>query len=326
MHALRRLLRTPSSRLGFVLLSLFLFVAFTAPWLAPPIKKCPNIGYYLIPDWILRPILGSLPCEPYKMPRDGFRVVPLPPDRQAWATFPPQCCKTQHPLGTTENRYDIWYGLVWGTRTSLFAGLTIVGLTFLFGLMLGTISGYFGGWVDGVLMRLVDFVYVFPGFLAILVFISIVGPGLDRIIFVSIVLGWAFYARFARGEVLSLRSREFIDASRAVGANPMRIIVRHVIPNMVYPLLILASLDIGSIVLGLAGLSFVGLGSGEDYADWGAMLALARNRILGSVGGNAFEFWYTIVFPGMAIFLFVLAWNLVGNAVRDAFDPRLSPN
>lgn len=316
-----RFLRQPSSAIGVVLLAMFAAVAVAAPWLAPPERPCPSFVYYVVPDWLTRPIWGAPPCEPYRMPRDGFRATPLPPDWSAWRSFPPDVAR--HPLGTTENRYDIWYGLVWGTRTALSLGIIIVGCTLFIGLVVGVTSGYFGGWVDGTLMRVCDFMFAMPTFLATLVLISVLGRGLDKIVLSSIAFGWAGYARFIRGDVLAVRDRGYVDAARAIGAGPVRIMARHVVPNMIYPVLILASLNIGTIVLGLAGLSFLGLGSGENYADWGAMIALARNRIVGSAGGDLFMYWYTAFFPGVTIFLFVLAWNLVGTAARDQLDPHL---
>jgi peptide/nickel transport system permease protein len=324
---LKRLLKNPLSLTGIVLLVLFFFVALAAPWLAPPAKPCPSFVYYIVPDWLLRPFMKELPCEPFRIPRDGFRATPLPPDPQAWTTFPPrlkdESGRMLHPLGTTENRYDIWYGLVWGTRTALIAGILIVGCTLLIGIILGAISGYFGGWVDSVLMRGVDFVLALPTFLMTLVILSIWGRGLDKIVLVDILFGWAGYARFVRGIILSVREREFVAGAKALGASHWHIIFRHILPNSIYPVLILASLDIGSIVLGLSGLSFLGLGQGEDYADWGQMIAFARNRIVGVAGGDVMQYWYTWVFPGMTITLFVLAWNLLGDAVRDILDPRL---
>ncbi len=324
---LKRLLKNPLSLTGIVLLVIFFSIAIGAPWLAPPPKPCPSFFYYIVPDWLLRPFMRELPCEPFRIPRDGFRATPLPPDPQAWNTFPPRLKdefgRMLHPLGTTENRYDIWYGLVWGTRTALIAGILIVGCTVFLGILIGAISGYFGGWTDSVLMRGVDFVLALPTFLMTLVILSIWGRGLDKIVLVDILFGWAGYARFVRGIILSVREREFIAGAKALGASHWHIIFRHVLPNSIYPVLILASLDIGSIVLGLSGLSFLGLGQGEDYADWGQMIAFARNRIVGVAGGDVMQYWYTWVFPGMTITLFVLAWNLLGDAVRDILDPRL---
>lgn len=318
--AWQRLRKNRLALLAMLLLAFFVAVMFAAPWLAPPVKPCPSPVYYLVPDWLIQPFFGELPCKPHQMPRDGFRSTPLPPNPQAWQTFPPDW--RLHPLGTTENRYDIWYGLVWGTRTALMAAALIVMFSFAIGLTVGGVSGYFGGLLDGIFMRVVDFMLAFPGFLATLVLVSVLGRGLDKIIFASIVFGWTGYARLVRGDILSVREREYIQASRALGASHARLLFRHVIPNMIYPALILASLDIGAVVLGLSALSFLGLGSGEDYADWGQMIALARNRIAGVAGGDPFQYWYTYVFPGVAIFLFVLAWNLLGDTVRDVLDPR----
>jgi len=315
-----RLLRNRLGLVGFTLLGLFLGVYLLGPWLAPPEKPCPSRIYYFIPDWLYRPFFGEPPCQPYRMPRDGFKNTPLPPDWSAWKQFPPDW--RLHPLGTTEKRYDIYYGLIWGTRTALIIGAVIVVFQFMGGLAVGTTAGYFGGKTDSLLMRICDIMFCLPTLLITLVFVSVLGRGLDKIVLASILFGWAGYAAFIRGDVLSVRTRMYIDAARAVGAGPGHIIRKHVIPNMIYPALILASLEMGTLVLGLAGLSFLGLGSGEDYADWGAMIALARNRIVGMPGTNAFEYWYTVFFPGVTIFLFVLAWNLVGDAVREVLDPR----
>lgn len=319
--ALRRLARDRLALAGGLILLGFFAVAALAPWLAPPEKPCPSPIYYLFPDWFLQPFVEHPPCTPYKIPRDGYGARPLPPNPEAWRSFPPDW--RLHPMGTTQNRYDIYYGVVWGTRTSLFAGVLITVSGFVIGLVVGAVAGFYGGWVDGLTMRALDFLFALPGLLITLVVVSILGPGLDKIVLVSVLFGWAGYARFIRGDVLSVRNRDYVLASRALGAGDRRLIFRHVVPNMIYPALILASLDIGAIVLGLAGLSFLGLGSGQDYADWGQMIALARNRIVGAAGGDFLEYWYTVFFPGLAIFLFVLAWNLIGDGVRDLLDPRM---
>lgn len=316
----KRLLHNRMGMIGLGLLAFFVVVYGLGPWLAPPEKPCPTKMFYFVPDWVYRPLFGEPPCQPYKMPRDGFGTTPIPPDWSAWKEFPPDWHR--HPLGTTERRYDIYYGLVWGTRTALTVGVVVVACQFLLGLIVGAASGFYGGRTDGILMRLCDLMFVLPGLLIILVIVSVYGRGLDKIVFTSIVFGWAGYARFIRGDVLSVRSRLYVDAARALGVRSPTIIRRHVVPNMIYPALILASLEIGTLTLVLAGYSFLGLGSGEDYADWGAMIALARNRIVGTVGGNPLEFWYTVFFPGITIFLFVLAWNLVGDAVRAVLDPH----
>ena len=137
------------------------------------------------------------------------------------------------------------------------------------------------------------------------------------------LVSWPSYARLLRGEVLSVKEREFVLAARALGASDARILLRHILPNCAYPLLVLASLSMGRIVVTAAALSFLGLGSPLGYADWGQLMSLSRNWILGS-SGNPFEFWHTVLIPGTAIFLFVLGWNLLGDAARDILDPRQS--
>jgi peptide/nickel transport system permease protein len=324
MSTLKRLLKNPLSASGIALIALFFFITIAAPWLAPPKSECPSPIYYWIPDWALRVVTDDIPCQPYKIPRlirqDGFIAKPLPPNPDAWGTFPPNW--ELHPLGTTEDRYDIWYGIIWGTRTALFAGLIIVFFSFSIGLIVGATAGFFRGRVDGLLMRFVDFVIAMPAFLATLILVSVLGRGLEKIIIASVLFGWTNYARLVRADILSMREREFVQAARANGVGNVGIIFRHVIPNMIYPAIIVASLDVGSVVLGLSTLSFLGLGSGADYADWGQMIALARNRIAGLPGQSPLEYWYTFFYPGLAIFLFVLAWNLIGDTVRDVLDPK----
>lgn len=324
MKTLKRLLKNPLSALGMFLIAVFFFITFAAPWLAPPKSECPSAFDYWIPDWMRRVFSDDIPCEPYKIPRlisqDGFQASPLPPNPDAWSQFPPKW--ELHPLGTTEDRYDIWYGIIWGTRTALFAGVIIVFFSFSIGMIIGSTAGFFRGWVDSILMRFVDFVIAVPAFLATLILVSVLGRGLEKIIIASIIFGWTNYARLVRSDILSVREREFVQAARANGIGNVGIIFRHIIPNMIYPALIVASLDIGTVVLGLSTLSFLGLGTGADYADWGQMISLARNRLAGLPGQNALEFWYTFFFPGLAIFLFVLAWNLIGDTVRDVLDPK----
>ncbi len=228
----------------------------------------------------------------------------------------------RHPFGTTQGRYDIYYGLVWGTRNALFTSLIIVAATFLVGLTVGAASGFWGGRLDGIAMRTVDFMMAVPPLFVTLAFLAIFGRGLDRVIVAFILVGWTYYARFTRGMALSIRDREYITAARALGASNRSILARHVLPNMLYPALVLACLDIGATVLGLAGLAFLGLSVSEGYADWGWIINASKDRLIGLAGGDPFHYWYTFMFPAVAILLFVLSWNLVGDAIRDAADPR----
>lgn len=152
---------------------------------------------------------------------------------------------------------------------------------------------------------------------------AVLGPGLGKVLVALVVFNWPGYARYLRGMALSLRQREYLLAARAVGAGHGRILWRHVLPELVASSLVLICMDLGGVVGMLAGLSYLGLGAGAAYADWGNLIALSRDRVIGAAGGNALEWWYTLVFPAGAIFLLVLGWNLLGDGLRDAADPRL---
>jgi peptide/nickel transport system permease protein len=283
-----RFRRNPLSMLGLVIIVGFTLVAVLAPVLAPPQANT---------------------RDPYMMPHEGYSPDPQPP-------------RPGHPFGTTEGAFDIYYGLVWGARTAFRIGLIVVAISAIIGIMVGGVSGYFGGRIDEVLMRIVDILFAFPGLILAVVIVAVLGPGLEKVLIALSIVGWPGYARLLRGEILSVRERDFVEAARAMGASDFKIIARHVLPNSIYPVLIVASLDMGSIVVAAAALSFLGLGAPVGYADWGQIISLSRNWILGS-GGNAFIFWYTVVFPGAALFLFTLGWNLLGDAFRDILDPRL---
>jgi peptide/nickel transport system permease protein len=296
---LRQLLRNPLSTVGLLLLIFFTTVALLAPWLAPPER--PDAPYQIPQREIVRPFQAP-------QGKDVFETTPARPS-------------PNHLLGTTQNHYDIYYALVWGARNAFKLGITIVLSTLLIGIIVGSIAAYFGGWSDEILMRIVEIFLVFPFLLATLVLTTILGRGLDKIIIAFIVFGWPGYARFVRGEVLHVKENAYVEAARAAGAGSLRVIFRHVLPNAIFPVLVLASLDIGSIVLSASALSFLGL-IPEGYADWGQLIGFSRNLIVGTPL-NPLEYWYTIVYPGLAISLFVLGWNLIGDAVRDIFDPRL---
>ena len=289
-RVLRLLLTNHLSLTGIVVLLAFAVVAVSAPYLAPP----------------------EHPETPYRIPRDGFKAVPQPPSRE-------------HIFGTTQGQYDVFYGVVWGTRTAFKVGLIVTGSTVLIGLLVGGVAGYYGGWVDEVLMRITEVFMAFPFLLAAITLAAVIKtkyPHLEGIAVAMVALiafAWMFYARLIRGGILATKQTDYVLAARTIGAGDLRIMLRHILPNSFYPLLVVASLDIGSIVLTFAALSFLGLGVEDGYADWGQLIALSRNWIptLSSV-------WYILVFPGGAILLFVLAWNLVGDALRDVLDPRLT--
>ncbi len=284
----KALLRNPVSITGTVLVILYIIIAALAPVLAP----------------------AAIPTEPYHIPRNGYSAQPAPPSKDA-------------VLGTTQGQYDIFYGIIWGTRTAFRVGLTVTSLTVLIGGTIGAVTGYLGGWVDEIAQRIVEIFLAFPFLLAALTLATILGSkiqnGLITGMIALVVFGWPTYARLIRGDVLSIKERDFVVASRALGASPMRTLLSHVIPNSWYTVLVYASLDIGSNVLTFAGLSFLGLGAGEGYADWGQLLSYARNWI-----PTLNTHWWIVVFPGVALLLFVLAFNLIGDAFRDALDPKVS--
>jgi peptide/nickel transport system permease protein len=187
---------------------------------------------------------------------------------------------------------------------------------------LGAVSAYVGGWVDEVIHRFVEIVLAFSFLLAALTLATVLIPkfhtGLVSGMIALIALGWPGYSRLIRGDVLTVKERDYVLAARAVGVPGWRILLRHVLPNAIYSLLVVGSLDIGTYVLTFAALSFLGLGAEQGYADWGQLPSFARNWI-----PDLARFWYIVVYPGAALLLFVLGWNLIGDAFRDALDPKM---
>ena len=319
MTVFKKLLKNPTSLAGIIILSIFVFIAIAAPWLAPVPERS---------------------RDEYIVPRDGFSTTPNPPSEE-------------HPFGTTEGQYDIYYGVIWGTRTAFRIGVVITFITTTIGIIVGSISGFYGGWVDELMMRITEIFQAFPFLLAAITMTSVLQTIYGRgeagaLIFMAkivafltfgqsfaenldpvqlqiltgmlaiIFFGWMTEARVMRGNILAVKEYEYALAARTIGASDMRILFRHLLPNAVFPILVISSMNIGSYVLTFAALSFLGLGAQRGYADWGQMISFARNWVPSLV-----QYWYIVVFPGMAIVLFVLAWNLVGDALRDILDPRL---
>lgn len=286
MKTFRKLVKNPISLTGLILVLLFIAIAIAAPWIAPPKYS-----------------------DHYRIPRDGYSATPRPPDEK-------------HPLGTTEGQYDILYGVVWGTRTAFRIGLIVTGLIVLIGITIGSVSAYYGGIIDEVVMRITDIFLTFPFLVAAMVLTAILGKGLDKVMIAMVVFGWMSYARLIRGDILTIKENDYVAAAKASGASDFRIIFKHVLPNAIYPVFVMSTMDIGSMVLTAAALSFLGLGAEVGYADWGQMISFARNWMLGT-HGNPLQYWYTVIYPGAAILLFVLGWNLIGDAFRDILDPRM---
>lgn len=220
-----------------------------------------------------------------------------------------------HLLGTDHLGRDVLARMLFGARISLTVGFVAVGIAVTIGILIGAVAGHFGGWVDNVLMRLVDIVICFPRFFLILTVVALVKPSLWNIIIVLGLTGWTGTARLIRGEILSLRERDFVQAARALGADASRIIMRHLVPNALTPVLVSATLGVAGAILTEAGLSFLGFGVQPPQATWGNILTEGRLYI--------FDAWWLTVFPGLAILVTVLAFNLVGEGLRDAWDPRL---
>jgi peptide/nickel transport system permease protein len=219
-----------------------------------------------------------------------------------------------HLLGTDKLGRDILSRTIYGARISLLVGGVTVALSLSIGLLLGSLSGYFGGWVDQLLMRLVDILMAFPGILLAIAFTAVLGPGLDHVILALCLIGWTGYARLVRGEILSLREREFIQAARALGGRPRRIILRHLVPNLLPPLLIQATFGLAGAIVAEGSLSFLGLGVEPPTPSWGSMLNDGRQFLLVAP--------YLTTYPGLALMITVLALNLVGDALQDRLQAR----
>jgi peptide/nickel transport system permease protein len=294
--------QNPLSIVGLVIILMFIGIAVAAPVLAPTPAECGlDVGVVCDPD------------DPFIIPGYGYQRDPLPPS-------------PEHPFGTTPGepaRLDIYYGIVWGTRNAFRVGLVVVGSALLIGIALGLLAGFRGGLLDEVIMRIVDIMLAFPGLILAIAFVAAFGQSLQNIMIAVAAVWWPSYVRLVRGDVLAAREQGYVEAARAIGAGDARIMGRHIMPNVVYPILILSSMDIGAVVLVIAALSFLGLGPATNYADWGGLVNLTRNYIVGQVGGDALAYWYTYVYPGLFIFLFVLGWNLLGDAFRDILDPKV---
>ncbi len=230
------------------------------------------------------------------------------------ARLQPPHVPSAHPFGTDPIGRDVLARVVFGGRISLTVGLVSVALSVLIGTLLGLIAGYYRAAVGAVLMRLADVQLAFPFILLAITVIAIVGPGLWKLIAVMVVSQWAQYARLVRGQVLALREREFVQAAQALGANGNRTMFRHIIPNAIGPIVVLATLNVANNILLESGLTFLGLGVDPQVPSWGGMLADGRTYLQTA--------WWVSVFPGVAITVTVLGFNLLGDWLRDRLDPH----
>ena len=220
-----------------------------------------------------------------------------------------------HWFGTNEVGQDVLSLTVAGTRISLLSGLAVVILGSTVGILVGALAGFLGGWVDEVLMRLSDLMLTVPGLILAMAVAAALGPGLLNMVVAITLSWWPGYARLVRGEVIAKKEEQFVIAARAVGAGTARLLFRHILPNIMSPIIVKMSLDMGFAILTVASLGFIGIGVKPPTPEWGSLLSVAR--------GNMPDYWWTAIFPGLAIFLTVLALNLVGEGLSDALNPRL---
>jgi peptide/nickel transport system permease protein len=268
----------------------------TSPWHEP----LALVGAVAAAAWVVAALAAPLlaPSDPLAQGAPRF----LPPS-------------AAHLFGTDELGRDVLSRVLYGARISLPLAALLVGLSMVIGAVLGGIAGYFGGWVDELVMRVADLVFAFPTIILAMAVAAALGPDLRNAVLAIVVVSWPAYARVVRGLVLSARQADYVNATRLLGASARRALAVDVLPNVAGPVLVLATLDLGTAVLLLSGLSFLGLGARPPAPEWGAMVA---------AGAQNFDRWWVGMFPGLAILTVVLAFNFLGDTLRDALDPRTS--
>ena len=258
-------------------------------------------GFFITGLVILMAIFAPL-IAPYSPTKMSLRERLSPPS-------------ASHPFGTDDAGRDILSRVIYGSRITLRICIIVVGLTLGIGTLLGILSGYIGGWVDDLIMRLNDVFLAFPALILAMAIAAALGPSLENAIIAMVVIWWPRYARVSRGQVLAIREIDYVTSARALGSSSARIMIRHILPNCISPIVVQATLDLGEVVLTAATLSFIGFGAQPPVPEWGAMISIGRNFIR--------DYWWYPTFPGLAILLTVMGFNLLGDAVRDVLDPRL---
>jgi peptide/nickel transport system permease protein len=287
----RRLFRRRSAVAGLVILGLLVLIAITAPWISP---YDPTISM-LDADPPQRLKARTAPC---------IHLLGCPQDQP------------QHLAGIDGNIRDQFSRLLYGARLSLLVGISTVTFAIILGTVLGAIAGYFGGWWDNVIMRVMDVLLAFPSLLLAIAIVTVLGPGLINALLAIGIVDIPIFARVMRASVLSVREMEFVSATRALGGSNFHILFRRILPNALTPLIVQGTLGIASAILSAAALSFLGLGAQPPTPEWGAMLGSERNQV--------FTAPHLVFYPGLAIMLTVLCFNLIGDGLRDALDPRLA--
>lgn len=252
--------------------------------------------------------VGAPLLAPYDPNFTDLRLRNVPPAWLAGGTG-------AHPLGTDPVGRDLLSRIIYGARVSLSISLTVTLLTGTLGVFLGLLAGYYGRWLDEVLMRIADLFLAFPFILLAITIISVLGSGLSNLVLVLVVTGWVQYARLVRGQVLAVKQMQYVDAARVAGARDRRILTRHILPNIIASVVVLATLQVAFVLLAESALSFLGLGVKPTIPTWGAMVNDGRLYI--------YNAWWVITFPGLAIMLAVLGINMLGDWLRDLLDPTL---
>jgi peptide/nickel transport system permease protein len=286
--ALRHMLHKRSAVVGMIILGSLLLVAIFAPLIATHDPTQVLIGIENVKK-------RTPPC---------IHILGCPADQP------------QHILGTDGNVRDLFSRIVYGSRVSLFIGLSTVSLAIVIGTVLGAVAGYAGGWADNVIMRFMDVLLAFPALLLAIAIVTVLGPGLVNVLLAISIVSIPSYARVIRASVLSIKEQDFVTADRALGVSPARILFHRILPNALTPLIVRGTLGIATAILDAAALSFLGLGAQPPMAEWGSMLGAERNQV--------FTAPHLVFFPGIAITLTVLGFNLLGDGMRDALDPRLN--
>jgi peptide/nickel transport system permease protein len=219
-----------------------------------------------------------------------------------------------HPFGTDESGRDNFSRVIYGARITIPVALGVIAVASAFGVAVGAVSGYAGGWTDEALMRFVDVVLAFPSIVLAMAITAALGPGLPHAMLAIVLVGWAEYGRLMRGQILAAKSNDYVAAARALGGSAGRVLLRHVLPNAFPPAVVKATLDIGNTIILIAALSFIGLGAVPPAPEWGAMIAAGQSK---------FEYWWVATFPGLAILSVVLGFNFLGDGLQDILNPRL---
>jgi len=265
-------------------------------------NKLSYVGAVILCLFVLSALLAPwlAPCDPYAISLSEQLARP----------------SAAHLLGQDGNGADILSRLLYGGRISFAVGVTVVFFSGGIGVFLGLLSGYHGGLLDMILMRVVDILLAFPGLLLAIALVAVLGPNMSNVVLALTVMGWVSFARLVRGQVLSVKERDYIQAARTSGQSDLRIMLAHVLPNVLSPVIVQATFSVAGVIVAEASLSFLGLGAPPGTPSWGAMLSEGKQVLL--------EAPHVSIFPGLAIMLVVLSINFLGDGLRDHFDPRVS--